>query len=137
MNAMLKSSIEDLAIFGAEPAFDETLHVGRPNVGDRQRLAQRLEDILDRRWLTNNGPLVQEFEGKLAEFLGVRHCITMCNATVGLEIAIRAAGLTGEVIVPSFTFIATPHALQWQEITLFFVTLIRRPTTSIRNKSSG
>ena len=115
-----KSHPSDLAILGGQPLFIETLHVGRPNVGDRQRLGQRLEDILDRRWLTNNGPLVQEFEGKLAEFLGVRHCITMCNATVGLEIAIRAAGLTGEVIVPSFTFIATPHSLQWQEITPVF-----------------
>ena len=44
----------------------------------------------------------------------------MCNGTVALEIAIRALGLTGEVIVPSFTFIATAHALQWQEITPVF-----------------
>jgi dTDP-4-amino-4,6-dideoxygalactose transaminase len=44
----------------------------------------------------------------------------MCNGTIGLEIAIRAAGLTGEVIVPSMTFIATAHALQWQEITPVF-----------------
>jgi len=111
---------DDLALLGGEPFFSETLHVGRPNVGDRHRLIQRLEELLDRRWLTNNGPFVQEFERRLAEFLGVRHCITMCNATVGLEIAIRAAGLTGEVIVPSFTFIATAHALQWQQITPIF-----------------
>jgi dTDP-4-amino-4,6-dideoxygalactose transaminase len=52
--------------------------------------------------------------------IGVRHCIAVCNATVGLEIAIRAAGLSGEVIVPSMTFIATAHALQWQEITPVF-----------------
>jgi dTDP-4-amino-4,6-dideoxygalactose transaminase len=44
----------------------------------------------------------------------------MCNATVALEIVIRALGLTGEVIVPSFTFVATAHALQWQEITPIF-----------------
>jgi dTDP-4-amino-4,6-dideoxygalactose transaminase len=49
-----------------------------------------------------------------------KHCIAMCNATVALEIAIRAAGLKGEVLVPSFTFIATAHALQWQEITPVF-----------------
>ena len=110
----------NLAILGGDPIFSETLHVGRPNVGDRQKLIERLEGILDRRWLTNNGPLGQEFERRLAELLGVKHCITMCNATVGLEIAIRAAGLTGEVIVPSFTFIATAHALQWQEITPVF-----------------
>ena len=76
--------------------------------------------MLERRWLTNNGPFAQEFEQKLSEFLGVRHCIAMCNATVALEIVTRALGLHGEVIVPSFTFIATPHSLQWQEITPVF-----------------
>jgi dTDP-4-amino-4,6-dideoxygalactose transaminase len=109
-----------LAIFGADPLFSEKLHVGRPNIGDRERLFRRINELLDRRWLTNNGPLVHELEQKVASLLGVRHCIAMCNATVGLEIAIRAAGLQGEVIIPSFTFIATAHALQWQEITPVF-----------------
>jgi dTDP-4-amino-4,6-dideoxygalactose transaminase len=59
---------------------------------------------------------VEEFEQKVGEFLGVDHCIAMCNATVGLEIATRAMGLQGEVIVPSYTFIATAHCLQWQQI---------------------
>ena len=94
----MKQRLTDLAIFGGKPAFDETLHVGRPNIGDRQRLLERLNDILDRRWLTNNGPYVQEFEQRLVEIVGVKHCIAICNATVGLEIAIRAAGLTGEVM---------------------------------------
>jgi len=111
---------EDLAIFGKPPAFAEKLHVGRPNVGNRERLLQRISDMLDRNWLTNDGPYVREFEKRLAEFVGVRHCVAMCNATISLEIAIRALGLTGEVIIPSFTFIATAHALQWQEITPIF-----------------
>src|SRR5947207_815447 len=76
--------------------------------------------MLDQRWFTNNGPFVQQFEQRLAEFVGVRHCIAVCNATVGLEIAIRALELRGEVIVPAFTFVATAHALQWQEITPVF-----------------
>jgi dTDP-4-amino-4,6-dideoxygalactose transaminase len=63
---------------------------------------------------------VQEFERLVADLLGVKHCIAMCNGTVALEIAIRALGLQGEVIVPSFTFVATAHALQWQEITPVF-----------------
>ncbi len=115
-----KSSIEDLALLGGQPSFCEPLHVGRPNIGDRAALLGRINDLLDRRWLTNNGPLVQELEQRVADFLGVKHCIAMCNATVALEIAIRALGLRGEVIVPSFTFIATAHALQWQEITPVF-----------------
>ena len=115
-----KAELHDLAIFGRPPAFAEKLHVGRPNIGNRERLLARINDMLDRNWLTNDGPYVQEFETKLATFVGVRHCVAMCNGTVALEIAIRALGLTGEVIVPSFTFIATAHALQWQEITPVF-----------------
>ncbi len=116
----MKKSVEDLAIFGGAPAFREPLHVGRPNIGDRERLMARISDMLDRRWFTNNGPLVQEFEQRIAAYVGVKYCIAMCNATVALEIAARALGLKGEVIVPSFTFIATVHALQWQEITPVF-----------------
>ena len=109
-----------LALLGAPPAFVEPVHVGRPNIGNRERLASRIDQLLDRRWLTNNGPLVQEFESKVAQFVGVKHCIAMCNATIALEIAIRALELRGEVIVPAYTFIATAHALQWQEITPVF-----------------
>src|ERR1700720_4483803 len=110
----------DLAIFGRPPAFAEKVHVGRPNIGNRERLLERINDMLDRNWLTNDGPYVQQFEKEIAEFVGVRHCVAMCNGTIALEIAIRALGLTGEVIVPSFRFIATAHALQWQEITPVF-----------------
>lgn len=115
-----KLSWQDLAVFGAEPLFSEKLHVGRPNIGDRDHLMQRIQAILDNRWLTNNGPFVQEFESRIADLLKVKHCIAVCNGTVALEIAIRAVGLRGEVIIPSFTFIATAHALQWQEITPVF-----------------
>jgi dTDP-4-amino-4,6-dideoxygalactose transaminase len=70
--------------------------------------------------LTNSGPLVEELERRIADFLGVGNCVTMVNGTVALEIAIRALGLSGEVIVPSFTFVATAHALHWQGITPVF-----------------
>jgi dTDP-4-amino-4,6-dideoxygalactose transaminase len=115
-----KRTIEELAIFGGRPAFSEPLHVGRPNIGDREMFLNHVEDILDRRWLTNDGRYVQEFEHRVADLVGAKHCVTTCNATVALEIAIRAVGLSGEVIVPAFTFIATAHALQWQEITPVF-----------------
>jgi dTDP-4-amino-4,6-dideoxygalactose transaminase len=125
----IKTAYSELAIFGNPPAFSEPLHVGRPNIGDRERLLQRINDMLDRRWLSNHGPFVQEFEAEVARRLGVKHCIAMCNGTVALEIAIRALGLTGEVIVPSFTFIATAHALQWQEITPVFCDINERTHT--------
>jgi dTDP-4-amino-4,6-dideoxygalactose transaminase len=112
----VKRALADLAAFGGTPAFAEPLHVGRPNLGDRERLLARINDMLDRRWLSNDGVYVQELEQRIAALLGVKHCVATCNGTVALEIAIRALGLTGEVIVPSFTFVATAHALQWQQI---------------------
>jgi dTDP-4-amino-4,6-dideoxygalactose transaminase len=124
-----KVDVRDLAIFGKVPAFAEKVHVGRPNIGNRERLLGRINDMLDRNWLTNDGPFVQQFEKQIAEFVGVRHCVAMCNGTVALEIAIRALGLTGEVIVPSFTFVATAHALQWQEITPVFCDIDARTHT--------
>jgi dTDP-4-amino-4,6-dideoxygalactose transaminase len=117
---MKKTSLEDLAVFGGIPAFDQYFHVGRPNIGNRQMLMHRFNDILDRRWLTNNGIFVQELESRVAETLGVKHCVTTCNGTLAQMIGIKSLGLTGEVIVPSFTFIATAHALRWQSITPIF-----------------
>lgn len=113
-------SKSDLAINGAPPAFGETLHVGRPNIGNREGFLRRVGEILDSQWLTNNGPVVQEFERRIAEYLGVKHCVAMCNGTIALEIAIRALGMEGEVIVPSWTFVATAHSLYWQGITPVF-----------------
>lgn len=109
-----------LAVLGGDPAFSSTMHVGRPNIGEREAILERVNDMLDRRWLSNSGIFEQEFEARISELLDVEHCVAMCNATIALEIVIRALGLTGEVIVPSMTFIATAHALQWQEITPVF-----------------
>ena len=92
---MAKSTVPELAVLGGTPAFAQPLHVGRPNLGDRERLFARFNEMLDRRWLSNNGPFVQEFERKISESLGVKHAICVCNATIGLEIAIRAADLSG------------------------------------------
>ncbi|WP_439591553.1 DegT/DnrJ/EryC1/StrS family aminotransferase [Microbacterium sp.] len=104
----------------ADPAFTEPLHVGRPNIGDPDTFLRLVEGALDRRWLSNDGPLVRELEARLADLLGVRHCVAIANGTIALEIAIRALGMTGEVIVPSYTFVATPHALRWQGLTPVF-----------------
>lgn len=110
----------DLAINGAAPAFTEQLHVGRPNIGDKDEFLKYVDQIFDSKWLTNNGPLVQQLESNIANYHDVKHCIAMTNGTVALEIAIRALELTGEVILPSYTFIATAHALHWQGITPVF-----------------
>src|SRR6266478_4258757 len=115
-----KKSLNDLAIFGGNRSFDQILHVGRPNIGNKERLLQRMSEVLDRRWLTNQGPYVEEFEQQLRQLLGVSHCDALCNATDGLQLAMRAMGMSEEVIVPAFTFIATAHAVQWLGFTPVF-----------------
>lgn len=102
-----------LAILGAKPLFSKPLHVGYPNIGNRDVLVDRLDDILESKRLTNSGKYELEFESNIKTLTGVKHCIAVTNGTLALEILIKAAGLTGEVIVPSFTFAATAHALQW------------------------
>ena len=123
----MKLKVTELAICGAPPEFKQELHVGRPNIGNRACLLQRINDLLDRKWLTNDGPYLQEFEQRICELTGVKNCVAVCNATIGLEILARTIGLSGEVILPSFTFIATAHALRWQGVTPVFCDI--DPTT--------
>ena len=104
----------------APPLFPAFIPVGRPNMGDKAAFMAHMEQMWDSRMLANRGPKVLEFEAALCKFLGVRNFITMCNGTIALEIAARALNLSGEVIVPSYTFIATAHCLQWQEVTPVF-----------------
>ena len=99
---------------------NDKLYVGRPNIGDRQRFLERVNEMFDRRWLSNDGPFLKEFEQSISELIRVKHAIAVCNATAGIELASRALELKGEVILPSYTFVATAHALQWQEITPIF-----------------
>jgi dTDP-4-amino-4,6-dideoxygalactose transaminase len=120
-----KPNTSRLAVFGGSPAFDRPLHVGAPNIGDTEAILSRIRGVLERRWLTNNGPCVIELERAIASMHRVEHCVAMCNGTLALETAIRALGMTGEVIVPSFTFVATAHALTWQGITPVFADVDR------------
>lgn len=109
----MKTSVPQLAAFGGTPEFSRPLHVGQPNLADVDGLAEELVQVLRSGYLTNNGPRVREFESLVCRTTGVRHCIAICNATTALQIAARAMNLSGEVIVPSFTFIATAHAMNW------------------------
>ena len=115
-----KESVNDLAVFGGTPAFGAPCHVGKPNLPPYDRFANRMRRIFERGWLSNHGPEVLEFEHAIAAAVGCRKAVAVSNATIGLEVAIRALGMSGEVIVPAFTFVATAHALAWQGITPVF-----------------
>ncbi len=97
------------------------LLVGRPNVGDRAVFNKLVEEIFDRRWFTNNGLVLKQLESTLCEYLGVKHCIPVCNATIGLQVVCHALQLKGEVLVPAFTFVATPHSVHWEGLEPVFV----------------
>lgn len=86
------------------------LFVGYPNVGDREAFDELVDGIFERNWFTNNGVLVQRLEQTLSEYLEVKHCVLVCNATIGLQLVCQVLGLKGEVIVPAYTFVATAHA---------------------------
>jgi dTDP-4-amino-4,6-dideoxyglucose len=103
-----KTRAEQLAIFGGGPAFTEAdaLHVGRPNVGDRRRLLERIADAVEQRRLTNDGPSVRELEGRLAAALDVHHCVAVATAPSGSRSRRGRFQAAGEVIVPSLTFVA-------------------------------
>jgi len=109
----MKSSPYQLAAFGGPPAFRKPLHVGQPILINPDSMLADFDSVMRSGQLTNNGPRLQEFESAIARVCRAKHAIATCNATIALQIAARALHLSGEVIVPAFTFIATAHALEW------------------------
>jgi dTDP-4-amino-4,6-dideoxygalactose transaminase len=134
MSRRIKTAISDLAYLGGTPCFERMLHVVHASTLQKERFLSLLNGIFDRGYFTNDGPLVQELEQRIADRLGARHCIAICNGTIALQIAVRAMGMRDEVIVPSFTFIATAHALQWQGIRPVFCDI--DPETHTLNPAS-
>ena len=80
-----------------------------------------IEGIWDRQWLTNHGPLVNELELKLKEYLGVKHLLYLSNGTIALQIAIKALGLHGEIITTPYSYVATTSSIVWEGCTPVFV----------------
>lgn len=109
-----------LAVLGGTPAFDHNVCVGTPNVLNRERFFELANEALDNRWLTNFGPLSLRLQDEICRVTGAKYCLAVCNATIGLELAFLSLGLTGEVILPAFTFVATAHALRRAGLTPVF-----------------
>lgn len=74
-----------------------------------------------RNWLTNNGPLLNELELKLKDYLGIKHGIVVSNGTIALQIAIKALGMKGRVLTTPFSYVATASSLAWEGCTPVFV----------------
>jgi len=108
------------AILGGNPAFEPALAFTRPAVPPYAELAGEFEDILNTGALTK-GPRLAKLERALREHLGCPELVCVHSCTSGLMLGIQGMKLTGEVIVPSFSFMATFHALHWNGLTPVFV----------------
>lgn len=104
------------AIFGGKPRFDNPIPIGQLYFPAWERYEASMRGIFRRQYYANNGPLLTELEYKLQKFLGVKHAICVSNATFGLMIAADALNLSGKVVLPSFTFIASAQSLSWAGI---------------------
>jgi dTDP-4-amino-4,6-dideoxygalactose transaminase len=103
----------NFALFGAKPAFDKPLPIGQLYFPSLERYEAAFRGIFERQFYTNQGLLTQQLEEKLQQFLGVKHAICVSNATIGLMMLPDAMGISGKVILPSFTFAASAQSLSW------------------------
>jgi dTDP-4-amino-4,6-dideoxygalactose transaminase len=97
------------------------IFVTQPSLPDLDEFVESLKEIWDSRWLTNNGPFHQRFERELADFLGVKYISLFANGTLALVTALQVLRITGEVITTPYSFVATTHALWWNNIKPVFV----------------
>jgi len=88
--------------------------VTKPFLPPIEEYEQYLKDIWKRNWLTNNGPLVNELELKLKEFLNLKHMLYVTNGTIALQLAIKALGLKGKIITTPFSYVATTSSIVWE-----------------------
>jgi dTDP-4-amino-4,6-dideoxygalactose transaminase len=100
------------AALGGQPLFPDGLPLARPRLADPDAVAGAAKAILASGVLTN-GPTVRRLEERAAEYLGVGHCVAVSSCTAGLMLVLRTSGLSGDVVLPSFTFSATAHAVAW------------------------
>ena len=101
---------------------NKQITVTSPLLPPLEEFIQYLQQIWDSKWITNNGQFHQQLEQALAEYLGVEYISVFTNGTLPLITALQALGLTkGEVITTPYSFVATTHAIWWNQLTPVFV----------------
>lgn len=95
---------------------NKPIYVTSPSLPPLKDLITYLEQIWESKWITNNGNFHQEFERKLAKFLGVKYISLFTNGTLALITALQELKITGEVITTPYSFVASTHALWWNGI---------------------
>ncbi|MEG2792017.1 MAG: DegT/DnrJ/EryC1/StrS family aminotransferase [Odoribacter sp.] len=100
---------------------NKQITVTSPLLPSLEEFIPYLQDIWDRKWLTNNGHYHQELEKALCEYLKVPYISLFTNGTLPLMVALQALRITGEVITTPYSFVATTHSLWWNGIKPVFV----------------
>jgi dTDP-4-amino-4,6-dideoxygalactose transaminase len=115
------------AVLGNRPFFGSRVNLARPTPPDYDELAEQLRGIFQSGNLSK-GKHLRDFENALTEHLGVRHAVAVSSCTTGLMLTYQALELCGEVVVPSFTFMATVGALRWVGVRPVFADVHPRTT---------
>ncbi|MDT4966444.1 MAG: hypothetical protein QOJ64_1181 [Acidobacteriota bacterium] len=113
------------ALLGNSPIFEHKINFNKPVVPRYEDLAEHLRDIIDSRILTK-GHRLRTFEELVAEYLGVRNAVAVSSCTTGLMLTYQALGIKGDVVVPSFTFMATVSAMVWAGVRPIFADINAR-----------
>ncbi len=96
--------------------FSKPIYITQPFLPPLPEFTKGLEEIWENKWLTNNGPTLQRFEKKLADYFDNKNICLFNNGTLALQIGLQGMAISGEVITTPFTFVATSNALFWNKI---------------------
>ncbi|WP_242919077.1 DegT/DnrJ/EryC1/StrS family aminotransferase [Pontibacter liquoris] len=97
------------------------INVTKPFLPPREEYDNYVDGIWKREWLTNNGPLVNELELRLKGYFDVPHLFFVSNGTIAIQLAIRALGLTGDIITTPFSYVATTSSIVWENCNPVFI----------------
>ncbi len=97
------------------------IYVTQPSLPPLDEYVKILEGVWERGILTHNGPMVQQLEKELIDYLNVKKLVAVTNGTIAIQLAIRALNLSGEIITTPFTWIATISAIMWEKCKPVFV----------------
>ena len=95
--------------------------VTKPFLPPQEKYISYIKGIWERNWLTNHGPLVNQLELELKDYLGIEHLLFLANGTLALQIAIKALKLKGEVVTTPFSYVATTNSIIWENCKPVFV----------------
>jgi dTDP-4-amino-4,6-dideoxygalactose transaminase len=120
-----KKDMKRPAVLGGRPAFPRDLPFNLPTLPDPDRLTGKIKTVLKSGVLTK-GPVAERLEAKAQKLLGVKHVVAVSSCTAGLMLVLRTLDVRGEVVLPSFTFSATGHAVVWNGCTPVFAEVDER-----------